>query len=180
MKHIRVAAAMALILLATSPAVSKSVEPKPANDAAPVMVVDTPTFVKMATGSDQFEIKSSEMAKEKAGDAGLKAIADMIIADHTKATEKLEATLDSKDQPFEPAPPSPKQQKMLEQLQAASRPDFDILYLDMQAQAHMEAIALFRTYAGSGDNQAVVGFAKETLPRLETHLAHVKEHITAH
>jgi len=43
----------------------------------------------------------------------------------------------------------------------------------MQAQAHMEAVGLFRTYAGSGDNQTIVGFAKETLPALETHLAHV-------
>jgi putative membrane protein len=27
------------------------------------------------------------------------------------------------------------------------------------------------TYAGSGDNQTLVGFAKETLPALETHAA---------
>jgi putative membrane protein len=63
---------------------------------------------------------------------------------------------------------------MLDQLQAAKGKDFDTLYLDMQVQAHLEAIALFRTYAGSGDDQTVVGFAKETLPSLETHLSHVK------
>jgi len=28
----------------------------------------------------------------------------------------------------------------------------------------MEAIALFRTHAGSGEDQAPVGFARETLP----------------
>jgi putative membrane protein len=38
----------------------------------------------------------------------------------------------------------------------------------------MEAVGLFRTYADSGDDQSLVGFAKETLPSLETHLAHVK------
>lgn len=63
---------------------------------------------------------------------------------------------------------------MLDQLKAAEGKDFDILYVDMQAQAHMEAVALFRTYAGAGDDQTLVGFAKETLPRLETHLGHVK------
>lgn len=62
---------------------------------------------------------------------------------------------------------------MLAQLNAAEGADFDPLYVDMQAQAHMEAVALFRTYAGSGDNAAVVGFAKETLPVLEMHLKHV-------
>jgi putative membrane protein len=133
----------------------------------------------MAAGSGQFEIQSSQLAKEKAGDAKLKATADMIIADHTKASEKLKALLDARSQPLSPAPPAPKQQKMLEQLKAASGEDFEILYLDMQDQAHMEAIGLFRTYAGSGDDQSLVGFAKETLPRLETHLGHVKELIAA-
>ncbi|MDC9825169.1 DUF4142 domain-containing protein [Devosia sp. ZB163] len=52
---------------------------------------------------------------------------------------------------------------------------FDTLYLDIQAQAHMEAIALFRTFAGSGDDQTLVGIAKEALPTLETHMAHVKK-----
>lgn len=43
----------------------------------------------------------------------------------------------------------------------------------VQAQAHQEAVALFRTYAGTGDDQELAGFARETLPSLETHLAHV-------
>lgn len=74
----------------------------------------------------------------------------------------------------EPIKLSPKHQKMLDQLQCAKGADFDTLYLDMEPQAHMEAVSLFRTYAGSGDDQALVGFAKETLPNLETHLGHVK------
>jgi putative membrane protein len=60
------------------------------------------------------------------------------------------------------------------ELQAAKGKVFDTLYLDMQAQANMEAVSLFRTYAGSGDDQSLVGFAKETLPSLETHLADVR------
>lgn len=62
----------------------------------------------------------------------------------------------------------------MDQLSAAKGKDFDDLYLDMRAQAHMEAVGLFRTYAGSEDNQTIVGFAKETLPALETHRAHVE------
>ncbi len=40
--------------------------------------------------------------------------------------------------------------------------------------AQKEQPWLFRTYAGSGDNQTIVGFAKEALPKLENHLHHVK------
>jgi len=168
-----VGTALALVL-APVPAVFAQVEAKPAGDASPVFVVDTSSFLIQTMSSNQFEIQSSELAKEKDQEVAIVEVADMIIADHTKAGETLEALLaDHPARPAEPTALSPKHQKMLDQLQAAAGADFKALYLDMQVQAHMEAIALFRTYAGSGDDQTLVGFARETLPALETHLAHV-------
>ena len=163
-----------LAFAATSPVAAQD-KPKPAGDAAPMMVVDRSTFVSVVSSSNEFEIKSSELALQKAQTDDLKKAAEMIIADHKKAGEKLTVLLEAKNAPLpSPIVLAPKHQKMLDQLQAASGKDFDTLYLDMQAQAHMEAVGLFRTYAGSGDDQSVVGFAKETLPSLETHMAHVK------
>ncbi|WP_162245000.1 MULTISPECIES: DUF4142 domain-containing protein [unclassified Rhizobium] len=162
------------VALTVQPIAAQEMKPKPAGDAAPMMAVDTPTFVKMVTSSNEFEIRSSELAKRNADQEGIKMAADMIIADHKKAGGKLKATLEAKGgAPAEPVKLAPKHQKMLDQLQSAKGKDFDTLYLDMQAQAHMEAVGLFRTYAGSGDDQSLVGFAKETLPSLETHLGHV-------
>lgn len=179
-KHIsRGAAVFAVLTAGTVTAFAATVSPKPAGGASPMMVVETPVFLKMVTGSNQFEIQSSQLATEKASGTGVKELADLIIADHTKAEQKLDATLEGKGEQLAAAPPAPKQQKMLDQLKAAEGKDFEMLYLDMQAQAHMEAIGLFRTYAGSGDDQEVVGFAKETLPRLEMHLAHVKKLVAA-
>jgi len=173
MRNLSIGATMAAAFLTSTVSYAATMDAKPAGDAAPMMVVDTPTFLKVASGSNEFEIQSSNLAKEKASGADVKELANMIVMDHTKAGEKLKATLEAKNQPFTPSPPAPKQKRMLAQLQAASGKEFDVLYLDIQAQAHMEAVALFRTYAGSGDDQSVVGFAKETLPRLETHLGHV-------
>jgi len=166
--------ALSLALLA-QPLLAEELTPKPAGDAAPMMVVDRSTFASVVSSANEFEIKSSELALQNASSGDLKEAAKMIIADHQKAGEKLKGILDKKEAPL-PSPIvfSPKHQKMLDQLQAANGKDFDTLYLDMQVQAHLEAIALFRTYAGSGDDQTVVGFAKETLPSLETHLSHVK------
>jgi putative membrane protein len=161
--------------LSVQPLMAQEMKPKPAGDAAPMMTMDKPTFVKMVTSSNEFEIRSSELAKQNADQAEKKMAADMIIADHRKAGDKLKATLEAKGgAPVEPVKLAPKHQKMLDQLQGAKGKEFDMLYLDMQAQAHMEAVGLFRTYAGSGDDQSLVGFAKETLPSLETHLGHVK------
>ena len=166
--------ALALVLMPVA-SFAQAVEAKPAGDASAMFVVDTPHFLSQVMSSNQFEIQSSELAKEKDQDAEIVALADMIIADHTAAGEKLDALLaDHAEKPAEPAALAPKHEKMLSQLEAAEGAEFKTLYIDMQAQAHMEAIALFRTYAGSGDNAALVGFAKETLPALETHAAHVK------
>ncbi|WP_313056803.1 DUF4142 domain-containing protein [Agrobacterium cavarae] len=166
--------ALSVALLA-QPLMAQEQKPKPAGDAAPMMVVDRPTFVSVVSSANEFEIKSSELALQNASSGDLKEAGKMIIADHQKAGEKLKGILDKKETPLPfPIVLSPKHQKMLDQLQAANGKDFDTLYLDMQVQAHLEAIALFRTYAGSGDDQTVVGFAKETLPSLETHLSHVK------
>lgn len=179
MKNASPGAALVLSLLAATGVSAEAVKAKPAGDASPMMAVDTPTFLKVASGANQFEIDSSKLAKDKGVSGGLQHLADMIIADHTKAGEKLRATLEAKGNTAPPPELAPKQKKMMEELQSASGKEFETLYLDIQAQAHMEAVALFRTYAGSGDDQEVVGFAKEALPRLETHMAHVKELVAA-
>ncbi|MDB5613240.1 MAG: hypothetical protein JWQ22_893 [Devosia sp.] len=169
-----VASSISLGLLLSSPSFSQTVEAKPASDAFPMMVVDTPHFLSNTMSSNQFEIKSSELALEKDVDAETTDLAKMIIADHKAAGEKLDGLLaDNPNKPAAEVELAPKQAKMLAQLEAADGADFKPLYLDIQAQAHMEAIALFRTYAGAGDDQTLVGFAKETLPALETHAAHV-------
>ena len=175
MKNAFLSSALAASLLATAGASAEPVKAKPAGDAIAVMAVETPTFLTVASGSNRFEIDSSKLAKDKGVKGGLQDLANMIIADHTKAGEKLKATLEAKGKTAPTPDLTPKQKKMMDELQAASGKDFETLYLDIQAQAHMEAVALFRTYAGSGDDQEVVGFAKATLPRLETHMAHIKE-----
>lgn len=76
----------------------------------------------------------------------------MIIADHWKAGAKLKGILEAENEAPPPTMLAPKYQTMLNQLKAAEGKDFDILHVDMQAQAHMEAMALFRIYAGVGDD----------------------------
>jgi putative membrane protein len=164
----------------SSTGLAREHKPLPAGDAAAMMVVDRTTFATIVSSANEFEIISSELALKQAESEDVKDAAKMIIADHQKARIKLKAILEAKDAPLaSPTVLAPKHQRMADQLQVASGKQFDMLYLDMQAQAHMEAIGLFRTYAGAGDDQSIVGFAKETLPVLETHLAHVKVLVAA-
>ncbi|MDM9646435.1 DUF4142 domain-containing protein [Rhizobium sp. S163] len=160
--------------LLAQPLTAAEMKPEPTGDAAPMMMIDTNSFVKTVASANEFEIQSSELALKDATNASIKDTATMIIADHKKAGDKLKKLLEAKKLETPPMELAPKHQKMLDQLKGAKGKDFDILYLDTQAQAHLEAVGIFRTYAGSGDNQAIVGFAKETLAALETHLAHIK------
>ncbi|MER9977598.1 DUF4142 domain-containing protein [Mesorhizobium sp. M0085] len=52
--------------------------------------------------------------------------------------------------------------------------------MEMQTQAHKEAVALFSAYANSGDDPATKEFAKKTLPVLQMHERHVKDLAAAH
>jgi putative membrane protein len=165
---------LATAILSAMPSLAQSPDALPSGDAAPVMVIDTPTFLRVAVPSNAFEIQSSQLAKDKGVEGHVLELADMIIADHIEAGEKLGQLTEKQGLEEPPEELAPKQQRMLEQLEAAEGDDFTTLYLDIQAQAHMEAVALFRTYAGSGDNQAIVGFARQTVPKLENHLHHVK------
>lgn len=165
---------LTLALLLSTPA-AFAADAKPADAADPIFKVATADFAKQVMSSNQFEIRSSEMAETKAENADVKGFAQQMIKDHTKAEADLKAALEKSGTPAPAAAePAPKHAAMLKQLEAAEGADFQTLYIDMQAQAHREAVALFRTYAGSGDDAAVVAFAKATLPALEMHMTHVK------
>jgi len=171
--------AVVLAVLATSPVLAQPAPPKPGGDAAPVMSIDKDTFLQVVASANDWEIRSSELAKTKSATDGVRQLARMLVFDHIGAAVKLKGILAAKAEGGSAPPPpalAPKHERMLEQLKsAANGQEFDALYIDMQAQAHMEAIALFRTYAGTGEDPALVGFARETLPTLETHLAHVEQ-----
>ncbi len=151
--------------------------PESADKAAASMNIDKASFVKVVTSSNAFEIESSKLAEQKAKDADVKEFAKQMVADHTMAGEELKKAAKLGDE----APKlSPKHAAMLELLKGASEQDFQPLYIDMQASAHMEAVTLFATYAKGGDDAAVKEFAVKTLPKLEMHKMHVMKLVAAH
>lgn len=170
----------AACLMSGGAAIAEDMPAKDADAAAPMMKVETKDFAKAVMGSNEFEIQSSQLAEKKASADDVKTFAADMIKDHKKAESDLTAALGKSDMKAGEAKLAPKQAAMMKQLEAADGKDFQMLYIDMQTQAHMEAVALFRTYSGSGDDKAVVAFAKKTLPTLEEHMMHVKELVKAH
>ena len=152
----------------------------PASDAAATETkVDTATFIKTVPGANAFEIESSKLALTKASSDDVKAFAQMMVDDHTKAGEDFKAALE-KVQITSATKPSgepmdAKQQAMMDELKAADGDAFEAKYIAMQTDAHKQAVALFSAYANSGDDPALKEFAKATLPTLKMHEKKVKE-----
>ncbi|ESX06348.1 membrane protein [Mesorhizobium sp. LSJC268A00] len=181
MKTLLTIAAVALFAGAPAALAANSTAVAPAMAASKV---DTPTFVKTVPSSNEFEIQSSKLAEEKSKAADVKKFAKQMVKDHTKAGKEFKAAL-SQGQTTgstKAAGPAlqPKEQAMLDELKSASGKDFDAKYIQMQTDAHKEAVALFSSYANSGDDPAMKEFAKKTLPTLQMHEKHVKELAAAH
>ncbi|MCR6659710.1 MAG: DUF4142 domain-containing protein [Asticcacaulis sp.] len=132
-------------------------------------------FVQKASIANLFEIKTSELALQRAVSADVKGFAQEMITDHTKAGADLKAALETDHNSTQPATSLDEpHQKMLDELTAAAPDAFDDKYIDIQTKAHDEALGIFKDYADGGKDGPVRQFAATTLPVLQTHKDHVK------
>lgn len=135
----------------------------------------TTDFVHKASIANMFEIESSKVALNKSKDSKVKEFAQQMVDDHTKAGDKLKETLKSSKVDAKPENSlDDKHEKMLEQLKSAKDTSFDSQYINMQRDAHKEAVDLFGSYSKEGDDNSLKDFAAQTLPTLKEHLSHVK------
>jgi putative membrane protein len=138
---------------------------------APKQTIDFANSVASATA---FEIQSSQLAQKNAKSAELRAFADQMIADHTKAAAEFKTAL----QEAGITPPNDSMGVMdlakYEKLHLTTANSFDGAYAKAQLDAHEKAVALFRDYAQTGQTQALKEFAQKTLPTLEHHLEMIK------
>ncbi|MER8827867.1 DUF4142 domain-containing protein [Mesorhizobium sp. M0938] len=146
--------------------------------------VDTETFSKTAASANRFEIESSRLAEKKNVAADVREFAALMVRDHTKAGEDFKAALEHSQTTASVTPSGPallpKDQAMLDQLKNLDGDEFQAKYILLQTEAHKQALALFSTYAQSGEDPALKEFAKKTLPTLRMHEKHLKTLAAAH
>jgi len=128
------------------------------------------SYVAAAGASDLFEIRSSQVALQKAQRPEVKAFAQMMIDHHTKTTADLTAA--ARQGGLNPPPPALPAEKegRIAALQSANGGQVDALYMREQVAGHEEALALHEGYARAGDNAALKAAAAKTAPIVRTHL----------
>lgn len=129
-------------------------------------------FVNEAASGGMFEVKSSELALQRSKSDEVKAFAQMMIDDHTKANDELKTIATAKKLNL-PAEPAGKAAEHLKAVTDASDADFDTVYLQHQAAAHADTIRLFAAMAGDKTDAELADFAGKTLPTLNKHAEHV-------
>jgi putative membrane protein len=143
--------------------------PASADQIQPADVTDPGGFATKAHGAGLFEIQSSQLALTKSQSADIKAFAQKMIDDHSKADDELKTAAQSQGGITLTDQLDAGSQENLQKLQAASGADFDSLYVQLQTQGHIEAVGLFSGYAQSGEAGALKDFATRTLPTLKDH-----------
>jgi putative membrane protein len=161
--------------LAQTPPVAQAT---PALGAAPRTSVSTADFRRLALMAETFEYESSRLALQRAQRRGVKDYASRLMAEYRPTFARLTAGAGA----FSGLPSQPsdanastrpfvddRRAQMLNQLASAEGRAFDRLYIDMQAGMQQETLALYATYIQSGDDPALLAFARESLPMLQEH-----------
>ncbi|MHC8305844.1 DUF4142 domain-containing protein [Pseudomonas sp. PB3P13] len=141
-------------------------------------------FVENAAASSIAEIETSRLALEKSKSADIKAFANMMITDHSKANDELAAIAKKHDIEVPDTTTLVKQAK--EKILEVRDESFDASYADNQVMAHEETIKLFEKQANTVTDDKtkgateLKGFSQQMLPGLKKHLEMAKKLQAAH
>ncbi|MGE8064105.1 DUF4142 domain-containing protein [Pseudomonas sp. NPDC089569] len=141
-------------------------------------------FVDKAAAGGIAEIEASRLALEKSQAADVKAFANMMISDHSKANDELAAIAKKNAIDVPNSTTLVKQAK--EKILDLRDESFDAAYANNQVKAHEQAIELFKKQADTVTDDKtpgameLKGFAQDMLPGLEKHLEMAKKLQAAH
>ncbi|TPG75147.1 DUF4142 domain-containing protein [Pseudomonas mandelii] len=141
-------------------------------------------FVDSAAAGGIAEVETSRLALEKSSSADIKAFANMMITDHSKANDELAALAKKHDIKVPDSTTLVKQAK--EKILDLRDESFDAAYANNQVKAHEDTIELFKKEANTVTDDRtkgateLKGFAQKMLPALEKHLDMAKKLQAAH
>jgi putative membrane protein len=138
--------------------------------------VDTKEFVRKAAAAGHDEVQMGQLGAQKATNPEVKAYAQKMVNDHTKANKQLMATAQSKNIDL-PKEPDLMHKGMMEKMdhQKADQ-DFDKDFMQGMVKDHKKAVELYQSAANSKDvDPEFRALAQKTLPTLQEHLQEAQE-----
>jgi putative membrane protein len=129
-------------------------------------------FIKNGIEGGRTEIKASELAKKNSTNPRIISFADMMIADHTSATNELKNIQVAKLVDISPGITTDHQAK-IDSLATKTGADFDKAYITMMVADHESAEHLFAEATNNTSNM-IQDFSRKILPKIQMHLDSAK------
>jgi len=140
-----------------------------ANDAKE----DDSEFLVAAAETDLMEIEIGKLAKSKSTNANVKKFADMLIAEHTKASNDLKPFAEKQNVSL-PLALTEKGKEKYDKLNEKTGKDFDQKFADMMVEGHEDAVKKMEKAAENANDPDIKIWAANLVPILRTHLEHAK------
>ena len=133
---------------------------------------DAAFYMKAAQGG-MAEVELGKLASDKGATEGVRDFGKRMVADHTKANEKLKAAA-MKSGVKLPADTDAEHKAAKTKLQGLSGAAFDAAYVESQVKDHEMTIALLEKEISSGKDADAKAWATESLPVVKQHATMVK------
>lgn len=134
---------------------------------------DDSQYLVDAAGMDMKEIELSKLALTKSTNADVKALAQMMIDEHTKASEATKALAGKKNITLPAALPEKGQDKYAD-LNDKTGKDFDKKFVEVMVDGHEKAIDKMEKASEKANDEEIRMWAANMLPTLRKHLEHAK------
>jgi putative membrane protein len=131
-------------------------------------------FVANAGMGGLAEVQMGNLALQKASSADVKAFAQRMVTDHSKANEELQQLATTKGLAL-PTELAGKHKEAFKHFSSLNGAAFDKAYMAHMVADHEEDVAEFDKASTSATDSDVKAWAGKTLPTLKEHLALAKE-----
>jgi putative membrane protein len=132
------------------------------------------TFAKDAARGGLAEIKLGKLAQDNGSSEAVKAFGTRMVAEHTKAGDKLKNAA-AQEHITLPTDLAAKDQATYDRLSKLSGAEFDRAYAQDMVKDHQQDLRDFQHEASQGNDDAIKTFAAQTAPMIQQHLDQAKE-----
>jgi putative membrane protein len=126
------------------------------------------SFVMKAAEGGAKEVEAGKLASTRAANSDVKAFAQRMVKDHTKANGELTTLANSKQ--IDVKTKSADSKELTDRLAKQSGAAFDKAYMDEMVKDHQTTVALFERQSRDGDDAELKAWAGKQLPVLREHL----------
>ena len=131
------------------------------------------TFVTKAAKGNFAEAELGKLASQKSHNADVKAFAEQMVTDHSKANDNLKPIADANGVQM-PTKLTGEPKTLYDKLSGLSGAAFDKTYIHAMVEGHEKTAKLYETESGTVKDSQLKSYVDQTLPVVQQHLSHIQ------